>query len=875
MTPEVWSQIRQAVEAASALAPEARPAYLDSLPLDAALRAEVEQLLGFQSEASQLFDPADRPWLFDAAAALEPNLAGALLGHYRLIEEIGRGGMGAVYLAERADGTYNQRVALKVLQQSIFTPRLAERFAAERQILARLAHPGIARLLDGGLTPDGRPFLVLEYVDGLRIDRFCDEHHLDLAARLRLFVKVAEAVQAAHQQLILHLDLKPANILVTPAGEPRLLDFGIARALGEAAPASEFAETTLRLLTPHYASPEQTRGLPLGVASDVFSLGTLLYKLLTHKLPYPLDDAPPLEAARMINEQAPLPPSQAAPQADGGALRGDLDTILLQALRKEPERRYQTVAAFADDISRYLDSRPVLAHADSLRYRSSKFVRRNRGYLSVAAVSVLLIAASIAAVVHAAVLARRSERQAERAEAVAEHRLNDERDLAHSYIFDLDPMLKEIPKTVPVRVFILKHALKYLDSISRENIGDDDLAREVADGYLNVAEVQSDTAEPSMNDRAGAGDSMNRSYVIQKRLFDQHPGDMKQRFLLLRTLRRMGFLAVDSGDLLRSEQLEQQAWELGQPIAAAGPSTRGYATMIAIAWDMANLHAGNGGSWSLADPVGTQPWVDRMNVLLRAYTAASANNPAKRADAVGLRERAELTEAEIARQMQQPEQARAHFAESVRLGSDGIEGTLVEQEAAMVSRYSFAEFLLGLRETAQAAKLSPDVPPAMKLTDANHSEVAQRADILAQKARIDLQSGRLAMGRSKMDEALTDFEAIYRLDSEDFTNLGELYSSCIDFASEPILPREERRRLYQRAIDLIEPFARKHPAALSLLVDESKARIGLARLAQDAGDHTAQRQHALLAQQMLQSVLAAHPVQPEAAMLLTQAQGLL
>ena len=232
MTPEMWARVRALVEAAMSLPPGERTAYLSAQAPVKEIRDEAEQLLGFEHEAGEIFSTEPRqPNL--TTAKTEPSLAGRLLGDYRLIEEIGSGGMGAVYLAERADGAYQQRVALKILQEGIFTPRLVERFEEERQIMARLSHPGIARLLDGGVTPEGRPFLVLEYVEGRPIDQFCEEEKLDTAATLRLFLKVADAVQSAHQQLVLHLDLKPANILVTAAGEPRLLDFGISRVLAE------------------------------------------------------------------------------------------------------------------------------------------------------------------------------------------------------------------------------------------------------------------------------------------------------------------------------------------------------------------------------------------------------------------------------------------------------------------------------------------------------------------------------------------------------------------------------------------------------------------------------------------------------------------
>ena len=443
MTPETWNKVRALVEGALALPEGERTAWLAAQTDDVEVRHEAEHLLSFEREASGIFAEEMPRWDLHIAR-VESNLAGVTIGRYRLVEEIGRGGMGTVYLAERADGTYEQRVALKILQESIFTGRLAERFAEERQILARLAHPGIARLLDGGVTPDGRPYLVLEYIDGRTIDRYCAEEKLSIDAKLRLFLKVAAAVQSAHQQLVLHLDIKPANILVTGDGEPKLLDFGISRVLSEGLEGANLAEATMRLLTPKYSSPEQAAGQPLGVGSDVFSLATLLYRLLTGRFPYNIDGVSALEAARMIREENPIPPSQAATGATADQLRGDLDNILLQALRKEPPRRYGTVVELADDIRRYLAHEPVRAHADTFGYRAGKFLRRNRTGVIAAGVVAVILAGSAAAVVRSAIIARRER-------ATAERRLKDTRLISKSYINEVIPTLSNIPGTLEVR----------------------------------------------------------------------------------------------------------------------------------------------------------------------------------------------------------------------------------------------------------------------------------------------------------------------------------------------------------------------------------------------------------------------------------------
>jgi serine/threonine-protein kinase len=335
-----------------------------------------------------------------AASAARQARAGDVVGPYRLVRELGAGGMGAVWLAERADGLIVRPIALKL--PHVVTPRraeLADRMAREREILATLDHPNIARLLDAGLTSEGQPFLALEYVEGIPIDRYCDggEGHAPatLDQRLRLFLQVANAVAYAHGRLVVHRDLKPANILVTSQGEVRLLDFGIAKLLDEGqARATRLTELSGRAMTPDYASPEQILGEPLTVASDVYSLGVVLYELLSGARPYQLkrDSRGALEDA-IVQVQPRRPSEVVAPPAQRRALRGDLDTITLKALKKAPHERYATVNALGEDISRYLSSRPVLARPDTRWYRVRKFVARNKLSLAASAVVALAVLA--------------------------------------------------------------------------------------------------------------------------------------------------------------------------------------------------------------------------------------------------------------------------------------------------------------------------------------------------------------------------------------------------------------------------------------------------------------------------------------------------
>jgi serine/threonine-protein kinase len=403
---ERWRRLQEAFHGAVGLDDPERAAFLDELCAgDPELRREAEALIASSRDAPDLVDEVQRA--ASAAFSAEPSL-GARLGPYRIVREVGEGGMGRVFLALRDDDQFQRRVAVKVAHAAQ-APELLSRFRSERQILAGLDHPNVARLLDGGTTEQGVPYLVLEYVEGESIDRYCDSRQMPLAERLRLFCTVCAAVQYAHQNLVVHRDLKPANILVAPDGTPKLLDFGIAKLLKPELLAQSPALTTAlhRPMTPEYASPEQVRGEGLTTASDVYSLGVVLYELLTGCRPLNLQGQSPGEIERMVNEVDPEPPSAAAlrgPERGDGRtaeerarargtspdklrrmLQGDLDTIALMVLRKSPARRYSSAEQIAEDIRRHLQGLPVRARQDTIFYRTGKFVRRHRYSLGTAA----------------------------------------------------------------------------------------------------------------------------------------------------------------------------------------------------------------------------------------------------------------------------------------------------------------------------------------------------------------------------------------------------------------------------------------------------------------------------------------------------------
>jgi eukaryotic-like serine/threonine-protein kinase len=413
--------------------PEARRALEDFLAGEAASRGFLEAPV--EARATGLL----RVLADDARSWDALQLEGQTVGPYRVGRELGRGGMGAVFLAERVDGGFEQRVALKLVKRGMDSAEILDRFRMERQILARLQHPHVARLLDGGVSASGQPYFAMEYVEGAPLARYCDERRLRLSERLRLFLQVCDAVDYAHRSLVVHRDLKPSNVLVTAEGDARLLDFGIAKVLEDVpGPDGEGATVTRRegrALTPQYAAPEQLRGEPVTTATDVYSLGVVLYELLCGRQPYRLHGLSPGQVERVVAEQEPAAPSAAVRRAEPGEppaeeiaaarslgvdrmvgeLRGDLDNVVALALRKEPVRRYASVSALADDLRRYLDGRPVTARSDRWTYRASKFVRRHRVGVTAAA----LIALSLAGGVVAALWqARQARRQASRAEEV-------------------------------------------------------------------------------------------------------------------------------------------------------------------------------------------------------------------------------------------------------------------------------------------------------------------------------------------------------------------------------------------------------------------------------------------------------------------------
>ncbi len=488
----------------------------------------------------------DRDPAFDPAAAvgdtlgdvLAPALIGRRLGAYRLVAEIGRGGMGIVYEAQRDDDEFDRRAAIKILPAWSAAP-VVERFRFERRVLAGLDHPGIAKLLDAGSTSDGMPYLVMELVDGQPIDAWCDAHKTSVRARVALVEKVCTALAYAHQRLVVHRDVKAANILVTAAGEPKLLDFGISTLLAtDGSATTGLTQTGHHSYTPEFASPEQIRGERVTTASDVYSLGVVLYRLLGDRAPYVLRGLSTLEAIRVVCEVEPPPMHTVAPPERQTVLRGDLDRIVAKALRKVPQERYGTVVELAADLRAWQEGRPVTAAPQSIAYRVRRFVHRNRGKVAVAVALLLTLVAGVAATAWQARVAA-VERDK------AQQRFRQVREMSRALIFDIHDALRTVPGTTEPRRLLLDRAVQFLDGLAAGAGADNALKLELAEGYRRLGTVQGTESTDNLGDTAAARGSLAKA----TRLLDEiRRADPKAQEPLIMAVDTYGDLALLESD---------------------------------------------------------------------------------------------------------------------------------------------------------------------------------------------------------------------------------------------------------------------------------------------------------------------------------------
>ena len=523
LTPERWQEVSPHLDHALSLSESERAAWIETLRKEKPELAAILQNLLAEHAAADDEEFLMHPLLDVPASAF----TGETVGPYSLISPLGQGGMGVVWLAERIDGRFERRVAVKFLHFALASRNGEQRFRQEGRILGQLTHPHIAELIDAGVTSKNAPYLVLEYVEGEPIDDYCDHHKLDIEKRIKLFLDVLSAVAHAHSNLIVHRDIKPPNVLVRNDGQVKLLDFGIAKLLGSNGSSS--AETQLTregpgALTPAFAAPEQVTGGVITTATDVYALGVLLYMILTGQHPAgpgphsaatlvkAIVDTEPTRSSDVVTSDAGKVAAEnraATPDKLHRLLRGDLDTILAKALKKDPRERYASVTAFADDLRRYLKHEPISARPDSLVYRAAKFIRRNRVIVGAAtlALTAILVASGVA--IYQA--------------RVAQRRFQDVRKLAHTFVFDLHDEIAKLEGSTKAREMMVRTGLEYLDNLGRNAGNDLGLWREIAAAYVKIGDAEGYPTKPNLGRTADALESYRKAADIYRRIAARDP----------------------------------------------------------------------------------------------------------------------------------------------------------------------------------------------------------------------------------------------------------------------------------------------------------------------------------------------------------------
>jgi len=598
--PEDWKRIEEIFLAATELSGDTQNQYVrNACAGDPNLLREVETLLSAdryeKAGITSVVHGSIRSMVAEVSPVSSPSVSfsddrgmeGTTAGEWRLIEEIGRGGMGTVYRAIRGDGEFSIEAAIKVLAPGFNSRILLDRFRRERQILARLEHPNIARLLDGGKTPSGQPYLVMEYVAGMPLTRYCDERQLSIRERIALFRKVCDAVSCAHRNLVIHRDLKPDNILVTGDGIPKLLDFGIAKLLeSDTGDSVQLTMTAERIGTPAWSSPEQIRGDHVGVATDVYTLGVVLFRLLTGYRPYRADTVSWENATNVICEREPMRASEAvlvkskseeearllaasrgaaSPEILAKQLSGDLDNILAFALRKEPDRRYRSVDQLSEELQRYLDGRPVMAAGDTVLYLTGKFIRRHKLGVGLASVLTLLLCVSTIAAI----------RQAQRLTV----RVNEDRKLAATLLFDLHDNISRLPGSLPAREALLRESLDYMNGLARDAGQDRQTRRSLALAGERFA---------TLLGTLGRSDEALRTWQtarsIREALSAEDPSDLSARYELAASYLMGSELTGRVRSIGEMQSLSHKALAIAQALTAADAAKQLYQILLADAW---------------------------------------------------------------------------------------------------------------------------------------------------------------------------------------------------------------------------------------------------------------------------------------------------
>jgi serine/threonine protein kinase len=747
-----WKQVRDLFDAALEQPFHLRDQFLAAqTPGDPRLAAEVRELLasyresdhmltepavkGLEAllpggEAKTVVNPGEAPTsiIRPVGAGTETTgLVGRRMGQYRLIKKIGSGGMGSVFVAARDDRQFEQRVAIKVVRPSLKTSQILQRFLQERRVLAGLEHPNIARLLDGGTSDEGLPYLVMEYVEGVPIDHYCDERKLSVTERLRLFRIVCDAVHYAHRSLVIHRDLKPVNILVTAEGVPKLLDFGVAKLVGPQAGADMSLTVDTAPMTPEYASPEQVQGDPVTTATDVYALGVMLYRLLTGKSPYRVGkpNAPALFSA--ITSQEPVKPSQnvlsddetsqalaeaavreGTPDKLSRRLKGDLDVIILTALKKEPARRYASVAALSDDIGAHMGGFPVSAQPDSVTYRASKFVRRHTtGVAMAGGVAFALLGGTITSLYYASA--------ASRDKVAAEKRYQDVRELARFVLLDFDDALRQ--GETSARRALAPKALDYLNKVAAGATSDPALQLEIAEGYLKVGEMHD-------GDTRGARASFEQALRTAEALTRANRSSEGASVLTARANAALGELFVQSGDGKAALPYYERALSLLEPFGGTAVRQADILRQSGAAHSQLGNYSAALANYTRAYDLG-----------VKSISASPTNPGARRAMAKALEGLGE-----VYTRTGRIDEALPKLSDAIAI----FERVMDDNPALPQARVELAAASLTLGDTLNAAKRYPEAVAAFRRALALTEELGRTQDlpvVLARLAEALLQTG--------------------------------------------------------------------------------------------------------------------------------------
>jgi tetratricopeptide (TPR) repeat protein/tRNA A-37 threonylcarbamoyl transferase component Bud32 len=778
------------------LEPATRASALDSSCADRPdLRDELEALLHAHDRigSGDTFDNDD--------PARPPIGVDSQLGAFRLLEKIGEGGMGAVFRAERTDGAFIQQVAVKVMRSTIGDADLLHRFRVERQILASLRHPNIVTLLDGGATPDGQAYLAMELVDGAEIVRHCRAQELPLKDRLRLFCTLCEAVQYAHQRGVVHRDLKPANVLVGSDGALKVLDFGVAKLL--LAP-SDGATTRGPLpgpLTPNYASPEQLRGLPVTTASDVYSLGILLYELVTDVRPYDTDG---LTLDRVLEIVVHTEPPRPSAIGSYRSLRGDVDAIVLKAISKSAVDRYDTAGELGSDVARFLAGEPVLARGPSAGYVLRRLAARNKTLVGVSALALMAIVTTSAVALWQRQIARREQ-------ARAEQRFREVRQLANALIFKIHDAVAPLAGSTPVRRTIVDEALAYLEHLERESGSNDVTLRlELAAAYRQIGGILGDPQRPNLGDRDGAVRQYERARAIVLPLAtDTAPYDVVNA--LSRVDGALSTLYNLRNDPVRSIAIAREALDHAARYRQQHPAdSRGLQTLAATSFQLA---------WTSPRTEQVALWTTALEHYDRVLAERSASAEAQRN--VALVEKYLATVLPV-------NQSEPHHMRAVELDEKRLAAAPDDRQAQLDTAISLAglarvvEQKGDLDQTRGLLERSLAIRRRLADTDPANVHVRDRlGSVLSDVARVHRKRGDVSSAKARGEEAVRVLESVLEVTKDRATQerlayawfeLGHVESAAHDRAASCRAFRRSNEMYRLRALTDVEPAVKDQAA---------------------------------------------------------------